>query len=81
MASPAAKKADAKAVTDAAKPVAVTSAPEPEPAVVDFDPKAVNPKQGAKLKIDASLMPAGLNYTIEMNGKVYFRKTSGGTQW
>jgi hypothetical protein len=54
------------------------AAVEPQPAVVDFDPKSLDPKQNAKLKIDAKHAPAGLDFTVEMNGKLYFRKTSAG---
>jgi tRNA A-37 threonylcarbamoyl transferase component Bud32 len=49
---------------------------KPEPAAVEFDPKALDPKQNAKLKIDAGHMPANLEFTVEMNGKIYLRKES-----
>lgn len=68
-------KADATSGTDSpAKAAAVM----PEPAAVGFDPKTLDPKQNARLKIDAQQMPAGLDFTVEMNGKVYFQKTGVG---
>jgi hypothetical protein len=51
----------------------------PEPAALGFDPKALDPKQNAKLKIDSKQMPAGVDFTVELNGKLYFRKTSAGS--
>ncbi|MBZ5642145.1 MAG: protein kinase [Acidobacteriia bacterium] len=68
--APPAKSA-AKVVAD----VPAKTAPKPEPATVDFDPKALDPKQNAKLKIDAGHMPAGLEFTLEMNGKIYLQKS------
>ena len=38
---------------------------------MDFDPKSLDPKENAKVKIDAEHMPPGLDFTVEMNGKVY----------
>ncbi len=35
----------------------------------------LDPKQNARLKIDASGMPRGLDFTVEMNGKVYSRNS------
>ena len=55
----------------AAGPRAVAGPP------LDFDPKALNPKENAKLKIDDKHMPQDLAYTVEMNGKLYFQKTAG----
>lgn len=48
---------------------------EPEPSVVDFDPKTLDRRQNARVEIDASRMPPDLDFTVEMNGKVYVRKT------
>jgi len=44
-------------------------APKSEP--LGFDPMTLDPKQSARLKIDASGMPRGLDFTVEMNGRVY----------
>jgi hypothetical protein len=50
----------------------------PEPAALGFDPKALDRKQNARLSIDAKRMPPGLDFTVEMNGKLYFQKTGAG---
>ncbi len=55
---------------------ATPPAPKSEP--LGFDPMTLDPKQSARLKIDAGGMPRGLDFTVEMNGKVYSRN-SGGT--
>jgi serine/threonine-protein kinase len=60
-------------------PKAPVVAPDPEPAALDFDPKTLDPKQNARLKIDAKRAPAGVELIVEMNGKLYFRKTSAGS--
>ena len=74
-----AKKTDPKTeATSGADSPAKAAAAMPEPAAVGFDPKTLDPKQNARLKIDAQQMPAGLNFTVEMNGKVYFQKTGAG---
>ena len=52
----------------------------PQPAMVDFDPKALNPKENARLKIDANQMPTNLDFTIELNGKIYFRRSIAGNK-
>jgi len=44
-------------------------------ATVGFDPKNLDKKQNAKLTIDAEKMPASLDFTVLMNGKVYLQKT------
>ena len=49
----------------------------PKPAALGFDPKSLDPKQNARLKINAEHFPAALNFTVEMDGKVYYQKTSG----
>jgi hypothetical protein len=73
------KNSDAKADAKGAAAVPTKSAaPMPVPASVDFDPNALDPKQNAKLKIDAGHMPASLDFTIEMNGKLYFQKAGAG---
>lgn len=54
-------------------PAAPAVKSEPEP--LGFDPKALDAKQNARLQIDGSEMPPGLDFTVEMNGKVYFAKT------
>ena len=49
------------------------AAPKSEP--LGFDPMTLDPKQNARLKIDASGMPRGLDFTVEMNGRVYSRNS------
>jgi eukaryotic-like serine/threonine-protein kinase len=68
---------DAKTAT-----IAPPKARQPEllPAPVDFDPRALNPKENARLKIDANQMPANLDFTIELNGKIYFRRSAAGNR-
>jgi len=64
----------AAAKTDApSAPKAAEAAPVP--AALGFDPKALDKKQNARLIIDADSVPAGLDFTVEMNGKVYFRRS------
>lgn len=41
---------------------------------VAFDPRTLDPAQNARLRIDAEHFPADLDFTVEMNGKVYFRR-------
>jgi eukaryotic-like serine/threonine-protein kinase len=65
-----------KAKTPAPKAEAAT----PEPAAVDFNPKSLDPKANARLKIDAVQMPAGLDFTVEMNGKLYLRRSAEGNK-
>jgi serine/threonine-protein kinase len=61
-------------------PVETAAVPVPEPVALDFDPKTLDPKQNARLKIDATQMPKGLDFTVEMNGKLYFRKADTGSK-
>ncbi|RSL16443.1 serine/threonine-protein kinase [Edaphobacter aggregans] len=51
------------------------AAPKIEP--LGFDPMTLDPKQNARLKIDASGMPRGLDFTVEMNGRIYSRNSGG----
>jgi eukaryotic-like serine/threonine-protein kinase len=76
---------NAGAPIKAPTPSPKTSAPparvsaEAQPAALDFDPKTLDPKLNAKLKIDSKQMPAGVDFTVELNGKLYFHKTSAGS--
>jgi serine/threonine-protein kinase len=65
-----------KAVTPVPKSEPVTL----EPAAVDFNPKSLDPKYNAKLKIDAGQIPASLDFTVEMNGKLYLRRSAEGNK-
>lgn len=44
-----------------------------QPEAVAFDPRTLNPKENARLKIEADKIPPGLDFTVEMNGKLYFQ--------
>jgi predicted Ser/Thr protein kinase len=57
-----------------------TPAPAAEPAAVDFNPKSLDPKGNSKLKIEADRMPAGIDFTVEMNGKVYLQSSAEGNK-
>jgi hypothetical protein len=72
---PVEKKAEAKAAPVAPPKAAPKSA---ETAPVDFDPRALNAKENSRLILDASRTPANLDFTIEMNGKIYFRRSAAG---
>jgi len=94
-AQPAAPSAAPAPVEKKAAPAAVP-VPSPKPKVVPptptpavtapaapalgFDPKALDPKENTRLKIDAAHMPAGLDFAIEMNGKTYFSRSSEGNK-
>jgi hypothetical protein len=47
------------------------------PAAVAFNPKTLDPKQNARLKIDLGHAPAGLAFSVEMNGKTYYKGSAG----
>ena len=61
-------------------PAPKAEAATPEPAALDFNPKSLDPKANARLKIDAVQMPAGLDFTVEMNGKLYLRRSAEGNK-
>jgi eukaryotic-like serine/threonine-protein kinase len=59
---------------------AATRAPKAvAPAKVNFDPTNLPPSENAKLKIETAHVPPNLDFTVEMNGKIYLRwNTSSG---
>lgn len=59
-------------------PKAEMAARAPEP--VDFNPKSLDPKANARLKIDADKVPATLDFTVELNGKLYMRRSAEGNK-
>jgi eukaryotic-like serine/threonine-protein kinase len=61
-------------------PAPNADAATPEPAALDFNPKALDPKANAKLKIEADQMPENLDFTVEMNGKLYLRRSAEGNK-
>jgi len=44
---------------------------------VAFNPKTLDPKLNARLKIDLGHCPASLGFLVEMNGKTYFKGSTG----
>lgn len=67
-------------------PVVATPAPAPEPpkpappAKVDFDPKAIDSNANGKLRMDASHFPINVDFTVEMDGKIYFERGQAKTE-
>lgn len=47
------------------------------PATPAFNPKTLDPKTNAKLKVDLKHVPDGLAFTIEMNNKPYVHAVAG----
>lgn len=80
-ATPAAPQTAPAATQNAApKPSPGTTAPRVRtavPAAVAFNPKTLDPKQNARLKIDLGHAPAGLAFSVEMNGKTYYNGSAG----
>jgi len=75
-------KAHVSASTPAPPPVAApapdqTPAPPPRSASVAFNSKTLDPKQNARLKFDLSHFPPMLAFSVEMNGKLFFKGTAG----
>jgi hypothetical protein len=66
--------ASAAVVIPAPAPEPPKPQPPPPPAHVEFDPKAMDPNASGKLKVDATHFPVNVNFTIEMDGKIYFER-------
>jgi serine/threonine-protein kinase len=84
-ASPKKQETKVAAAEKPAPPKAAAPPPKAEPAVLgpaplDFNPKSLDPKANARLKIEANQMPAGLDFTVEMNGKLYMRRSAEGNK-
>jgi eukaryotic-like serine/threonine-protein kinase len=79
-ASPARAKAVA-AHAPAPKPAAAADAPSPRTqaaaAAPALDPRTLDPKANARLKIELNHFPAGVAFTIELNHKPYLNANSG----
>ncbi|MGH9591184.1 MAG: serine/threonine protein kinase, partial [Terracidiphilus sp.] len=60
---------------DAAHPA--TAPPAAKPATPAFNPKNLDPKTSAKLKVELKHVPDGLGFIIEMNSRPYLRTVSG----
>jgi hypothetical protein len=54
--------------------------PPPPPARVEFDPKAMDPNANGKLRVDASHFPVNVDFTIEMDGRIYFERGAAKAQ-
>lgn len=68
------------------QPAPTVSAPAPVPTVskaaaaVDFNPKMLDPKQNTRLKLDLSKVPVAFPFTVQLDGKIYYRGTAGNKQ-
>jgi eukaryotic-like serine/threonine-protein kinase len=65
-----------KVAPSASKPEAAAAGPAP----LDFNPKALDPKANARLKIDALRMPPAVDFTVELNGKLFLRRSAEGNK-
>jgi hypothetical protein len=54
-------------------PQAAAPAPRPQPPPVAFNPKKLDPKKNTRLKFDLGHFPASLAFTVEMDGKTFFK--------
>jgi hypothetical protein len=45
---------------------------------VNFDPRALNPNENARLRIDAERVPPNADFFVMMDGKIYFRRSEAG---
>jgi len=52
----------------------------PVPPRVAFDPRQLDPNANAKLKIEAEQFPENVDFTVEMNGRVYFDRGTARNQ-
>ena len=52
---------------------AAAPAPRPQPPPVAFNPKKLDPKKNTRLKFDLGHFPASLAFTVEMDGKTFFK--------
>ncbi len=71
-AQPATKPVAPPVAAPVAQPVAAP-APSPQLAAVAFDPKKLDPKQSTRLKFDFENFPPSLTFTVEMEGKTYYK--------
>jgi hypothetical protein len=58
-------------------PPAALPAPLAQTPSVAFDPKTLDPRQNTRLKLELDHFPAGMAFTIAMNGKTYFKGSAG----
>lgn len=60
----------------AAAPTPAASAPLPRIASVTFNPKTLDPKLNARLKLDLNHFPPAAAFTVEMNGRLLYKGTA-----
>jgi serine/threonine-protein kinase len=58
----------------------VEAPPPAPPARVNFNPLSLDPSANAKLRVEADHFPSNVDFTIEMNGKIYFERGANKTQ-
>jgi serine/threonine-protein kinase len=75
--APVAANSTAAKAKRAAGALAASPAPRAQTSSVGFDPKALDPKQNTRLKLELDHFPSGLAFTIAMNGKTYFKGSAG----
>jgi len=76
-ATPPAARAAAPAPVAATAPMTAGAGPR-EPATVNFDPRALNPNENARLRIDAERVPPNADFFVVMDGKIYFHRSEAG---
>ncbi len=69
--------APAPVVVPPVAPPAPAPAPHPQLAALGFDPKKIDPKDNARLKFDLGHVPPAVNFTVEMDGKTFYKGTAG----
>jgi hypothetical protein len=79
------KKSDTTVAVALKAPPAKAETPPPKaetvpagPAAVDFNPKTLDPKANAKLRIEADRIPPNLDFAVEMNGQLYLQRSTEG---
>jgi hypothetical protein len=76
--SPQAAPASGSAATGASSATQTAAVQNPPRlAPLGFDPKTLDSKKNSKLKIDLSHFPPGLSFTVEMDGKLYYKGPAG----
>jgi serine/threonine-protein kinase len=56
---------------------AAAPTPRAQTSAVAFNPKTLDPKQNARLRLELDNFPPSLAFTIVMNGKTYFKGSAG----
>jgi serine/threonine-protein kinase len=58
-------------------PAVPAPAPHPQTTALGFDPKKIDPKDNSRLRFDLGRAPSNLAFTVEMDGKTFYRGTAG----